>query len=305
MSRRALLRLAALGAGALVAGPNLAGCDSDEATPTAGTPESQPSPGGAAENDNQQRSGEFTAKPTKSWNFNSLDELRVATPEEPIYNNEAQIYTDDEANVRTEGKKLILEAHKQRTAGKEYTSGKVDTQETFSFEYGRLEARMKLPKGKGTWPAFWLLSANQVHTAELNPTESDWEKERFYMRDGEVDIMEAYGNKPGQVEATVHTFDKSIEKQITVEDASENYHTYGIDITPNSISWTIDGKVYQTIKKPKKPTSDNWPIGNGNEFYWILNLAMGGDAAGEIDNKQSEHWQLLVDQVNFYEYTGK
>jgi beta-glucanase (GH16 family) len=259
--------------------------------------------------------GEFSPEASWSQDFSrmpngSIDEQvwrHELAPEVPGYNNEAQGYTKSLKNVRIEDGSLVLEAHRepytypndpeQRTFG--FTSGRIDTLGNLDFEFGKLEAKIKLPKGTGTWPAFWLLSANQVHTNALNPTNQDWGEKRFYMHDGEVDIMEAYGSMPGVVEATVHTFAQSPEDQINVPDASETFHTYGIEITPTKLTWTINGRPYYTFEKPSD-NPDQWPFGNGNRLYAILNLAMGS-AGGEIDPKE-DSWRMEVGAVNFYEY---
>jgi beta-glucanase (GH16 family) len=89
-----------------------------------------------------------------------------------------------------------------------------------------------------------------------------------------------------------------------VPDASEAFHTYGVELTPTKITWTIDGKHYHTFEKPKGNNPDKWPFTADNELYVILNLAMGGkEGGGEIDDSQGP-WQLQVRDVKFYEYTG-
>jgi beta-glucanase (GH16 family) len=243
----------------------------------------------------------FDSGATKTWAFNDLKGLNVAGPDLPIHNNEAQIYNDDARNVRVENGKLVLQARKENLNGQHYTSGRVDTEGQYPFGYGRLEACMKLPKGKGTWPAFWLLSDNQVHTGKIPEDQQNWETDDdFYKKDGEVDVMEAAGSHPGQVEATVHTYTEVTEGYATVARSADEFHKYGVIIAPKSVTFTVDGKQFKRVTKPADANSDNWPIGGGNKFYWIANLAMGGDMGGQIDNSNSKKWITQVDQVAYY-----
>lgn len=261
--------------------------------------------------------GEFSTEPVWNQDFSLMTDGSIDSrvwryeldPEVPGYNNEAQAYTNSTRNVRVEGGTLVIEAHReqytypndpgQRTFG--ITSGRIDTRDSLNFEFGKFEVTMKLPAGKGTWPAFWFLSANQPHTSKLNPSYEDWGQERFYMHDGELDAMEAYGNEPGIIEATLHTYDKSIEARTAVPDATDAFHTYGVEVTPTKVVWTVDGKPYQTFNKPSG-NPDEWPFGNGNQLYAILNLAMGGSGGGKIDSSVNE-WRMEIASARFYAYT--
>ena len=259
---------------------------------------------------------DFTAMPgpsidTNVWKYD-LD------PDKPFYNHEEQGYTSSLDNIRIEpGVGLVIEAHEQgyryqndpKNRYYEYTSGRIDTHESFSFEYGKIEATMKLPQGPGTWPAFWLLSANEPNTKKYLSSPSFDQNEyehnrRMYMKDGELDIMEHYGNTPGHIEATVHTFQHSTEGSIEVPDYSDVFHTYGVELTPSKIIWTLDGKPYDTYNKPSD-NPDDWPFGHGNKFYPIFNLAMGGGTKGNrVDASQQESWRMVIRDLKFYDYTG-
>jgi beta-glucanase (GH16 family) len=347
LSRRHLLGLfGAAGAASLL------GCGG-EAPPAAPGETASATGTPAAANTARARSGEFAAEPTWVENFDGpLNSNRWVTdgnPAVPGYNNEDQVYTGENAETR-EGK-LVLTAQRQAASypgqSKKYghTSAKIQTYRTYgydpsnsndvgelpeglTFEYGRIEATIKLPKGengqlpKGAWPAFWLRSANQPHatallekeTADLNgdakyaKQDELWEEERVYNRDGEIDVMEAYGREPGMIEGTVHTVDGVVEGRVSderVADASEAFHTYGVDVTPTSIVWTLDGKPYKTFMKPANSDGDpeKWPFQGGNQLYVMLNLAVGGDGGGKVD-ESSFPWEMVVDNVKFYEYTG-
>lgn len=235
---------------------------------------------------------------SETFDGTSLNASRwnTANPQTPVYNDEAQVYQNSTNNVRLAGGNLVLEAQKQ---GNGYTSGKIDTAGKQTVSVGsRLEARIKLPSGKGVWPAFWLMSDNQPHTSKLNPSTADWEGERFYMWDGEVDIMEFYGTYPGVVEATLHTFDTSIEKQQNNINTSE-FHTYWMEWTADKLTMGVDGTTYFTqLKNGKGPSS--WPLTNDNKYYVILNLAMGGSGGGTIVQSPSDNWKMEVDYVKCF-----
>lgn len=259
---------------------------------------------------------EFAAKPKWEQDFRTQTELDTNVwhheldPVVPTYNKEAQAYTDNPKNVRVDCGSLIIEAHRENytdPAGREveYTSGRIDTRDSLNFEYGKVEVTMILPEGAGAWPAFWFLSANNPHTSALDPTEADWAKDYFYLHDGEIDGMEAgHHGKTNQIGFHVHTFSKQdIGKYVHIPDASTTPHTYGVEVTPNQIVWTVDGERKFTFKKPSN-NPKAWPFGKGNELYLILNLAMGGDYAGPID-PANDSWRLQVFDVKYYPYVGK
>jgi len=160
----------------------------------------------------------------------------------------------------------------------------------------RVEATIKLPKGQGVWPAFWMLSANQPFTNKLHPTDADWEGERFYMWDGEIDIMEAYGNHPNQVEGTVYTFGKDQEQATPVANTAESFHTYWVEWRADSLVWGVDGKTYSTYKKPSTDPK-LWPYTEENKMYIILNLAMGGSGGGSVVQAAGDNWVMEVASV--------
>lgn len=261
--------------------------------------------------------GGFSSAPSWEENFSVMHSRTLdpnvwryeLDPVVPTYNDEAQAYTSSPANVRIEPSVgLVIEARKEAytypgdTSGKhyEYTSGRIDTKNSFSFEYGKVVARMKLPGGAGSWAAMWMLSANEVHTAKLHPTDADWANERYYMKNGELDAMESYGKDSNEVpiEGTAHTFDKSNQGQLTVPDATTAFHDYGVELTPQKITWTVDGKPYYSVTK----TSNNpnaWPFEGGNKFYPIINLAMGGSGGGTI-NKAAGTQRLTVSDIRYF-----
>jgi len=332
--RRTFLTAALAGTGALALGPLVASCsDADPAVPTPGNPSDHPAPANEAP-ENPAAKGEFAAEPSWRQNFVEMADGPVDTSvwhfednsEVPGYNEEAQGFSNSEEFVRVEDGNLVIQAKKKPFTYPDgttydYTSGRIDTQNSFSFTYGKIEATMQLPEGAGTWPAFWLLSANQPNTSKLHPTDEDWQTPGFYAKDGELDIMEWYGHTPGMVEGTVHTYQTAKDEdndgrrdadarniqntgQIAApKDASTAFHTYGAEVTPGCITWTLDGKPYFTFKNSAGGT-DAWPFTDENKLYPILNLAMGGTGGGEIDDSQADKWMLKVKDVAYYPYTG-
>jgi len=222
---------------------------------------------------------------SKYWN--------IADSSMPIYNNEAQIYQSGSSTVRVANGVLVLEALRQ---GSGIVSGRIDTKGKVNVSVGtRLEAKIRLPKGRGTWPAFWLLSDNQPHTSKLHPTTADWEGERFYMWDGEIDIMESYGQYQSMVEATLHTFDKSTEKDQAIADP-DGWHTYWMEWRSDAMVLGVDATTLLSYPKQSKPAS-SYPFTNDNKYYVILNLAMGGDGGGPIISSGTDRWRMEVASI--------
>jgi len=154
----------------------------------------------------------------------------------------------------------------------DWYSGKIDTAKKVSFQYGLIEARIKMAPGGGTWPAFWLLG-----DSILNKT--------AWPNCGEIDIVETEGNNPLDVLGTIHGPGYSggsakTDTTYATTDLSTGYHTYGVLWLPNKISWLFDGKVYFSQSK-SDVTPNAWPF--NNKFYMILDLAMGGNLGGDID----------------------
>ncbi|MFL9832669.1 glycoside hydrolase family 16 protein [Chryseobacterium terrae] len=205
-------------------------------------------------------------------------------------NEESQFYTKNRLeNARIENGKLIIEAKKEDWENKKYTSARLITQGKFTFQYGTVEVRAKLPKGRGTWPAIWMLS----------------EKSRKWPNDGEIDIMEHVGYNQGHIHSSVHTKDYNhmINTQKTdtvfVNDASEKFHVYKMDWTPEKIEVYVDNKKFFTCINDEK-TYDAWPF--DQPYYILLNLAVGGFWGGKegIDDTVFPQ-KFYIDYVRVYQ----
>lgn len=205
-------------------------------------------------------------------------------------NNEAQFYTKNRLeNARVENGNLIIEAKKENWEKNKYTSARLLTKGKFSFKYGTVEVRAKLPKGRGTWPAIWMMSENM----------KEWPD------DGELDIMEHVGYNQGYVHASVHTkkYNHIINTQKTdtlfVKDTSENFHVYKADWTPEKIDVYIDDQKFFTYENKEK-TYESWPF--DQPYFIILNLAVGGFWGGKEGIDDSVFPQKYeIDYVRVYD----
>jgi len=189
-------------------------------------------------------------------------------------NEELQNYTDgDNAEVSNGTLKIIARKENDDKVAGSYTSSRITSKK--NFLYGRLEARAKMPTGKGVWPAFWMLGTN-IYTAG-------------YPACGEIDIMEYVGYEPDFVHASIHTTasigTSENSKTASLETAEEDFHIYGIVWNEESIAFYLDdpANVFYTYS-PENKTAENWPF-DKHQFF-ILNLAVGGTWGGYegIDN---------------------
>lgn len=207
------------------------------------------------------------APDSSKWNF----DLGDGCPESCGWgNHELQYYTRDRANVRVEGGKLIIEARRDSAVEKGFTSAKIVSRNKGDWRYGRFEIKAKLPRGKGTWPAIWML-----------PT--DW-KYGGWPSSGEIDIMEHVGFDPGVIHGTIHTeaynHTKGTQKgeKIAIPDAQDAFHLYAIDWTQDRIDFFVDDVLYYTVHRDPKEDYKGWPF--DQRFYLIMNIAVGGDWGG-------------------------
>lgn len=207
-------------------------------------------------------------------------------------NNEMQYYTNSPDNSRVENGMLVIEAIKKKKGGYPYTSAKLQTMGRKEMLYGKIEVRAKLPRGVGSWPAIWMLPVDGRGYGIGWPDS------------GEIDLMEHVGFDQGQVHFTVHTaaFNHKIGTHksgtLTVPDASDAFHTYGIEWEKDHIRFYMDE---QTTFEFSRIDDDwmKWPF--NKPFYLILNIAVGGDWGGSKGIDQgSLPWRMDVDWVRVY-----
>ncbi len=190
-------------------------------------------------------------------------------------NNELQNYVNHktpEGSLVTELRNGTLRIRCLKEGGMVY-SGRVYAHVNEGWQYGYFEARIKLPSGKGTWPAFWMM-----------PVGNDWNTNPWPMC-GEIDIMEEVGANPDYVSSSLHTQDynhtKNTQKthEMEIKGAEGGFHTYALEWTADAITTYVDGQVQLSVTKSQMGSSHNqWPFHYA--FYPILNLAWGGDWGG-------------------------
>ena len=188
-----------------------------------------------------------------------------------VANNEKQFYpVDRPENARVEGGKLIIEARKDGFEGHEITSARLVTRGKKEIQYGRIEVRAKVPPGRGTWPAIWMLGTNI--------------KEVGWPACGEIDMMEFVGYDADRLHFNIHTkaFNHVMKTNkgtsIDAPNASRDFHTYTLDWSATRMDWYLDGKRVFAYQKPAGATADEWPFDAPQ--YLLLNLAIGGDWGG-------------------------
>ena len=181
-------------------------------------------------------------------------------------NNEAQYYTNRADNVKVLNGKLIITPIKESYQGSNYTSARIKTQGKFSFKYGKVEIKAKLPVGGGTWPALWMLG-NNITTASWPAC-------------GEIDIMEHVGNTQNKIYGTLHypnfSGGNAVSKTINISNASTEFHIYSLDWRADAIRFYVDGTLFHTFTNTSSlPFNQN--------FFLIINCAMGGNFGGAIN----------------------
>ena len=197
-------------------------------------------------------------------------------------NNEAQYYTNRAENVIVQGGFLKIKTIKESYLGSNYTSARILTKGKFSFKYGKVEIRAKLPVGGGTWPALWMLGSN----IDTTP----------WPASGEIDIMEHLGNQLNKIYGTLHhpghsggTADGGTTN---ITNATTEFHVYAVDWRADAIKFYVDNQLFYTFTN-----SASLPF--NQNFFLIINCALGGNFGGTIDpNFTSSTFE--VDYVRVY-----
>ncbi len=203
-------------------------------------------------------------------------------------NNELQFYTDRLENLRLENGMLVIEARRESYQGSPYTSARIKTEGRHQWRYGRFEARMKLPQGKGIWPAFWMLGAD---IGEVG-----------WPRCGEIDIVEYLG-EPFTFYSALHgpgyARENGLLQALSVPSSppSESSHRYAIEWEPGEIRWYVDDVLLRRTSRADVPSP--WVF--DHPFFLVLNVAVGGDWPGFPDESTVFPQQLLVDYVRVYQ----
>jgi beta-glucanase (GH16 family) len=214
-------------------------------------------------------------------------------------NKERQFYTTRRENVALDGKgHLVITARAEPASSAYecwygkclYTSARLKTQGLFSQRYGRVEARIRIPRGQGIWPAFWMLGSDIGSVG--------------WPQSGEIDIMENIGREPAIVHGTLHgpgySGDKSIGRTDTLSHGAyaDDFHIFEIVWQPNEIRWFVDGREYHRMTPADLPPGTKWVF--DHPFFLLLNLAVGGSWPGDPDASSTFPQEMVVDYVRTY-----
>lgn len=207
-------------------------------------------------------------------------------------NGELQHYTNRRENARVENGLLVIEARNERYQGNTFTSAKLTTNGLASWKYGRFEIRAKLPKGRGTWPAIWMMPLHKTFSETLWPD------------NGEIDIMEHVGSSPDLLLACLYSKEfnwmKGNGKTGTLEipNLEDDFHLFSLDWNPEFATMAVDGIPYNHSTNPHTGW-EAWPF--AHDFYLILNLAVGGYGGQQGIDESAFPQKFLIDYVRVYQ----
>jgi beta-glucanase (GH16 family) len=261
----------------------MAACGGTDATTPATTPTPAPTP----------------AATPAGWTLAFADEFDTPGALDPakwgyeigyVRNNEAQYYTSRSENARVEGGNLVIEARKEPYLGYGYTSASVNTRQRLEPLYGRVEVRAKLPTGRGTWPAIWMLGTNIDQVG--------------WPACGEIDIMENVGFDPLRIYGTIHTAaynwvaGTAKGANLTVSAPWLDFHVYAMEWYRDRVDLFVDEQKYFTFRN-EGTGSRTWPF--DQPLYLLINLAIGGSWGGQqgIDDSLFPQ-RYLIDYVRIY-----
>jgi beta-glucanase (GH16 family) len=208
-------------------------------------------------------------------------------------NNELQSYTGRPRNLALDGRgHLFITARREMYTGtdgitRDFTSARIKTQKRFSFQYGRADARVLVPRGRGLWPAFWALGDN------INSV--------GWPLCGEIDVMEFLGSQPRIVHAAVHAGQAGGGDWLAGtplrfhEPVAGVYHDYGMVWGPSGIAMSLDGRTFMTVSSGDLGPQDLWNF--THPFHLLLNLAVGGDWPGSPTSRTPFPAIMSVDYV--------
>jgi beta-glucanase (GH16 family) len=210
-------------------------------------------------------------------------------------NHELEYYTARPQNVQVSGGNLVITAVKEDYTGPDgvtqhYTSARMQTKGLFSQTYGRFEARIKIPKGQGMWPAFWMLGTD----IDTNP----------WPACGEIDIMENIGKEPAILHGSLHGpgyAPGNVTASYTLPTGAlgDGFHLYAVEWEAQQVRFYIDSTLYATFTPSNLPSGSPWQF--NKPFFILLNLAVGGDWPGNPDATTQFPQQMLVDYVRVYQ----
>jgi beta-glucanase (GH16 family) len=211
-------------------------------------------------------------------------------------NRELQYYTDSVENAALDGAGNLAivarwaepEQRDHRFGGCPYTSARLITKDRFAFSYGLVQARIQQPRGRGVWPAFWMLGQNIDHVG--------------WPQCGEIDVMENFGKDPAVVHGTVHGPGYSGASGVTAAydtgmSLADEFHLYAVVWEPDRIDWYLDDELYGTVT-PGDLRGKPWVF--DHEFFLLLNVAVGGTFSVTPDSSVAFPQTMLIDYIRVY-----
>jgi len=250
-----------------------------------------------------------TPTPSGPWQLSWSDEFNGADGSRPheslwVYdlggngwgNQELETYTNRPENASIQGGALVITARAEHYTGtdgtpRDYTSARLKTQGRFAQAYGRVEARIQIPRGQGLWPAFWMLG-NDISGVG-------------WPASGEIDIMENIGREPNIVHGTIHgpgysggSGPSAAFMSPDGKPFADGYHLYAIEWEQNAIRFYVDDHLYVTRTPSDLPGGTRWVF--DHEFFILLNVAVGGAWPGNPDGTTVFPQQMKVDYVRVY-----
>ena len=216
-------------------------------------------------------------------------------------NKELEYYTSRPQNSYQQDGNLVIKVLQEKYSGadgvaRNYTSARLKTLGKFAQTCGRFEARIKIPRGQGIWPAFWMLGDD----VEIAP---GWPKS------GEIDIMENIGKEPALVHGTIHGPGYSGEHGIGApyslasgKPFADDFHIYAVEWEPKVIRFYVDDQLYATRTPADLPPGTKWVY--DHPFFLLLNVAVGGEWPGSPDASSVFPQEMLVDYVRAYRRTA-
>lgn len=247
------------------------------------------------------------SKATNDWKLSwseefSSDSLDVDTWNRQVekagrFNEEWQRYTDDTQNAQIKNGVLEITAvHESDTHGmNQYSSARLNTAQKKTFSYGKIVAKIKLPQGAGLWPAFWMLGSN----IDENGGDTPWPD------CGEIDILELYGSKSDAViEANAHfsttqgTHDNMGATSYELDEGifADDFHEFELEWNEKELIWRVDKQEYARMDI----TGDQFTEFH-QEFFILLNVAVGGKWAGRPDETSTFPQKMYVDWIRYYQ----
>ncbi len=249
---------------------------------------------------------QMTASSAAKWELAWSDEFNGSTIDESKWtletggngwgNNELEYYTARPQNAYVKDGNLVIKILQEKYTGSDgvsrnYTSARLKTQGKFTQAYGRFEARIKIPRGQGIWPAFWMLGEDIDKVS--------------WPTCGEIDIMENIGKEPSMVHGTLHgpgySGDHAIGAPYSLtgdQRFADDYHVFAVEWEPEAIRFYVDDHLYETRTPADLPKGAKWVY--DHPFFVLLNVAVGGYWPGNPDATSTFPQEMLVDYVRVY-----